>query len=298
MRAKHYREGGKRADTYTNLLLIGPIICNIFSLMRSTKINFVDRCIIPHARRYSFVLHNKFRFRSATFFKSSKLKLACEKHKDRVLVIGLHTLPTHAAPEQSPTPSEARQPLAEDTAEGAQTLAGQYTARGDGIRHDQASKSPEIKDPTGSAQDRGEEGSSPATQSGDDHLVMVVNCHLTGGPVPERRMRQVLDGLDTARKEAAKVLVAQEEQLAAVAKTKGVKHDGGKAGKAKGKGKGKGKGSGGGAGAQPGASVPVVVCGDFNSRGRTAVWELLTAGTVEASYREAAYPEVWSFPLF
>ncbi|CAN0578042.1 unnamed protein product, partial [Ectocarpus sp. 12 AP-2014] len=74
---------------------------------------------------YDHVLHTKFRFRSATFFKTSRLELASEKHKDRVLVTGLRTLP-------------------------------------------------------------------PATSvpSGKGRLVMVVNCHLTGGPVPERRMRQ------------------------------------------------------------------------------------------------------------
>ncbi|CAN0358048.1 unnamed protein product, partial [Scytosiphon promiscuus] len=34
---------------------------------------------------YDCVLHSKFRFRSATFFKTTRLELACEKHKDRVL---------------------------------------------------------------------------------------------------------------------------------------------------------------------------------------------------------------------
>ena len=117
-------------------------------------------------------------------------------------------------------------------------------------------------------------------------LIAVVNCHLTGGPAPERRMRQVLDGLDAARKEAARFLSA-EIAAAAVA-------EGGK-GKVNKKGKKGGGGGGGGAGgaAKPvGTSVPVVVCGDFNSNGRTAVWELLTQGVVEASYRERGYPEV------
>lgn len=116
-------------------------------------------------------------------------------------------------------------------------------------------------------------------------LIALVNCHLTGGPAPERRMRQVLDGLDAARKEAARFLSA-EIAAAATAAAEGGKGKGNKKGK-------KGGGGGGGGAAKPtGTSVPVVVCGDFNSNGRTAVWELLTQGVVEASYRERGYPEV------
>lgn len=121
---------------------------------------------------------------------------------------------------------------------------------------------------------------------------MVVNCHLTGGPAPERRMRQVLDGLDTARKEAAKLFSAEAVTASAAgAKLKGNKKGSGRAGGGGGKKGGKG-GGGAASAAAPGTSAPVVVCGDFNSNGRTAVWELLTKGVVEASFREQGYPEV------
>lgn len=121
---------------------------------------------------------------------------------------------------------------------------------------------------------------------------MVINCHLTGGPAPERRMRQVLDGLDTARKEAAKLFAAEAAAAAPLGgKSKGNKKGGGGAGGEQGK---KGGKTGGRAAAPPtpGTSAPVIVCGDFNSNGRTAVWELLTRGLVEASFREKGYPEV------
>lgn len=122
---------------------------------------------------------------------------------------------------------------------------------------------------------------------GGGRLVMVVNCHLTSGPVPERRMRQVFEGLDTARKEAARLLLAESAAPVAGSEARGTKR-GNKAG---GGGRGKG-GKGGGAAPLPGASVPVVLCGDFNDHGRTAVWELVTQGAVGASYRERDYPEV------
>jgi len=106
-------------------------------------------------------------------------------------------------------------------------------------------------------------------------------------PYPLRRTAQVLDGLDASRKEAAKLLAAEAAAAAAAARSasKGNKKGGG--------GGGGGKGGRGAAPAPaPGTSVPVVVCGDFNSNGRTAVWELLTSGMVEASFREPGYPEV------
>lgn len=129
-------------------------------------------------------------------------------------------------------------------------------------------------------------------------LVMVVNCHLTGGPVPERRMRQVFDGLDSARKEATRVLseqgVAEVEAEAGAAGAQG----GGNKKKGKKVGGGGGKGGVAAAAAEAARSVPVVVCGDFNSNGRTAVRKLLGDGVVEASYRENNYPEVSFFVFF
>ncbi|CAM9740082.1 unnamed protein product [Ectocarpus fasciculatus] len=238
---------------------------------------------------YDYVLHTKFRFRSATFFKTSRLELASEKHKDRVLVTGLRTLPpatgvpssqatpSHLSPPPPPGTERTEEQEPSDDADpsnpgGSPAHQNPSTAAGEtaGITH--------LRDEgCATAGDGG--GASSSSDKG--RLVMVVNCHLTGGPAPERRMRQVLDGLDAARKDAAKLL---SEEAAAAAAAAGKKKGGG--------GGGKKKGGGGAAAAAPGTSVPVVVCGDLNSsNGRTAVCELLSTGLVEASFRERGYPE-------
>ncbi|CAM9882516.1 unnamed protein product, partial [Hapterophycus canaliculatus] len=228
---------------------------------------------------YDCVLHSKFRFRSATFFKTSRLELACEKHKDRVLLTGLRTLPRVTAADTqtppSPPPPPPSPPIS-PTAIPAATAAAAAPAATEATR-----ESLEGAAKGSSDSDRGSDSIS------DGRLVMVVNCHLTGGPVPERRMRQVFDGLDTARKEAAKLLAAAQAR-----NSKGNKKSGGGGGGGGGGKKGGKEAASATAGAPaPGTSVPVVVCGDFNSNGRTAVWELLTAGLLEASYRERGYPE-------
>lgn len=234
-----------------------------------------------NAQRYGCVLHSKFRFRSATFFKTSKLELACEKHKDRVLVTGLRTLlPTGADDSATPLPPPPPPQSKAAAAAGDAAATPAQAVSDDGSKAGNAG-----------ASSSGEDTSAGPT--GQGRLLMVINCHLTGGPAPERRMRQVLDGLDTARKEAAKLFSA--EAAAAVStggKSKGKQKGSGGAGGGEGK-KGGGKvGRGTGSVPAPGTSAPVVVCGDFNSNGRTAVWELLTRGVVEASFREAGYPEV------
>lgn len=111
---------------------------------------------------------------------------------------------------------------------------------------------------------------------------MVVNCHLTGGPAPERRLRQVFDALETARKEANRLLAEEESAAASNGSTRG-RNNRNKGGQPK------------GARVPPTrlpTSVPVVVCGDFNSDGPTAVSELLKKGVVEASFRELGYLDV------
>ncbi|CAB1098528.1 unnamed protein product [Ectocarpus sp. CCAP 1310/34] len=242
---------------------------------------------------YDHVLHTKFRFRSATFFKTSRLELASEKHKDRVLVTGLRTLPpatsvpsSQAPPSQSPPPppgnerTEVQEP-SEDVDPSSKTDA-QPSNRGGSTAAEHppaaAAESSRIRH-LGGGEGSADDGGGASSRSGKGRLVMVVNCHLTGGPAPERRMRQVLDGLDAARKDAVKLLSEEAEAAAAgLGKKKG--------------GGGGGKKGGGGAAAAPGTSVPVVVCGDLNSNsGHTAVCELLSTGVVGASFREGGYPE-------
>mmetsp|Transcript_44843 Transcript_44843/g.113514 ORF Transcript_44843/g.113514 Transcript_44843/m.113514 type:complete len:249 (+) Transcript_44843:1097-1843(+) len=92
----------------------------------------------------------------------------------------------------------------------------------------------------------------------------VVNCHLSGGSQPERRFGQVHQALDQVRKEVVK--------------------------------SSKAGGNKGAAGCGPDfSSVPVVVCGDFNSEaaegGGTAWQALLRDGELEANFRELLYPD-------
>ena len=140
---------------------------------------------------YDSVLHSKFRFRTATFFRRDKFELKSEKHGDRTLT----------------------------------TLLG-------------------LK----------ESGRS----------VFVVNCHLTGGPSPDKRMRQVHDATEYIRKEINKMQPSKP-----TAGKKGAKPPDGDAD---------------GAAAAPPPPPAVVICGDFNEDGETGVKKLLTAGLVPAGF--------------
>lgn len=136
----------------------------------------------------------------------------------------------------------------------------------------------------------------------DRPVVMMVNCHLTGGPVPERRMRQVFDALETVRKEAARVITPLGVGGGGGGGTGGVRDSKSKSsanntGRKGGKQKSGEDGVGSNAGKAAKTSVPVIVCGDFNSNGQSAVWELLTKGLLSASFREEGYPEVCCLSL-
>ena len=108
--------------------------------------------------------------------------------------------------------------------------------------------------------------------------VFVLNCHLSAGSEARRRLRQVTDALDAIRKLLSK--------LTPVSGGGG----GGSGGGSKG---GKAKGGGGATKTAPGSLAPpvaVVVCGDFNSQGRSGVRELLMAGEVLPAFRESGDP--------
>ena len=104
----------------------------------------------------------------------------------------------------------------------------------------------------------------------------VINAHLSAGPEARRRLRQVHDALEAARKLVAKTTGVP---AAGGGKAGGGKAGGGKAGSGGGKG-----GSTSGAAAMP---ARVVVAGDFNSQGHSAVRELLEAGEVLPAFRES-----------
>ena len=113
---------------------------------------------------YSFALHSKLRFRTATFWRDSKFELVSQHDKDRTLVTALKFKETGAT-------------------------------------------------------------------------VYIVNCHLSAGPFPDKRLRQIHDGIEQVRKEAQKAAAPAG-------------------------GKGGGKGA-----APPPPPTNVVVCGDFNADG-------------------------------
>mmetsp|Transcript_12417 Transcript_12417/g.36584 ORF Transcript_12417/g.36584 Transcript_12417/m.36584 type:complete len:660 (-) Transcript_12417:139-2118(-) len=101
----------------------------------------------------------------------------------------------------------------------------------------------------------------------------VVNCHLSGGAVPERRLRQVHEALDQIRKWKAKVAITLEKQRNArrpsprnIAKAEDALRLHVEAG--------------------------VIVCGDLNSDGDTGVRRLLVEGSVDPDWREPQYPKV------
>jgi endonuclease/exonuclease/phosphatase family metal-dependent hydrolase/Ca2+-binding EF-hand superfamily protein len=114
---------------------------------------------------------------------------------------------------------------------------------------------------------------STAQQNEHDNILHIVNCHLSGGAAPERRLRQVHDGLDQIRKWRAAVertllqrrkgnrpsprLIAEAEKALREYENGGL-----------------------------------IVCGDFNSDGNTAVRKLLVEGCVEPDWHEPQYPNL------
>ena len=106
-----------------------------------------------------------------------------------------------------------------------------------------------------------------------DRVLHIVNCHLSGGAAPERRLRQVHDGLQQIQKyinareldltkhlkfkRPSPKLIAMAEKALDEYQTAGI-----------------------------------VVTGDFNSDGNTAVRKLLVEGGVEPEWREPQYPKL------
>jgi endonuclease/exonuclease/phosphatase family metal-dependent hydrolase/Ca2+-binding EF-hand superfamily protein len=109
--------------------------------------------------------------------------------------------------------------------------------------------------------------------STNSHILYVVNCHLSGGAAPERRLRQVYEALDQIRKWKAKVVLTLEKQRKAnrpspknilkLEESLRLHEDAG-----------------------------VVVCGDFNSDGNTGVRQFLVEGSIDPEWREPQYPNV------
>lgn len=107
-------------------------------------------------------------------------------------------------------------------------------------------------------------------------VVAVVNCHLSAGDfgdAPRKRLQQVADGLETARKELAKAVESANPTKASGSRSLSKKSK-----------------KGGGGGPPEGA---VCVVGDFNSdatdpRRSSAVAHFLSTGEVGPDFREDA----------
>jgi endonuclease/exonuclease/phosphatase family metal-dependent hydrolase/Ca2+-binding EF-hand superfamily protein len=182
------------------------------------------------ARDYEACLHNKYRFRCATFFKRDKFELDQVSYRDRALVTSLKVL------HHNPANKDANSPMTK---------------------------------PKGKKQgNRKNNDDNSSTR-----LLHVVNCHLSGGAAPERRLRQVHQALDQIRKWNRKACAALEKQETAnrpnpknleKAAMEVQRHQ----------------------------NAATLVLGDFNSDGNTAVRRLLVEGSVEPEWREPQYPMV------
>jgi len=109
--------------------------------------------------------------------------------------------------------------------------------------------------------------------------LFIVNCHLCAGAEARRRLRQVHEAIDAIRKARGK----REGQGKAEGKAEG---------NVEGKAEGKAEGNAEKGQAEKGKTeeAAIVVCGDFNSQGASAVRELLCAEQVLPSFREAGDP--------
>lgn len=115
------------------------------------------------------------------------------------------------------------------------------------------------------------DGNSGGESNG--RLLTIVNCHLTGGAAPQRRLRQVHEALEQIRKWKAKAQQTVDRQkkanrpnprsIAEAEKQSQLEEESG-----------------------------VIVCGDFNSDGDTGVRRLLVDGVVNPDWREPQYPAV------
>jgi len=189
------REWAKRKTLLQTNILGNDGGADIVCVQETSADSFDEDFAFMKESGYDHVLHNKFRFRSATFFKQNKFDLKSEKHGDRTLTTLL-----------------------------------------------------ELKDKDGGA--------------AQPRSVFVVNCHLTGGPSPDKRLRQIHDTTEYIRKEMNKM------QPAKVGGKKNANADDAAAVAMQ----------------QPPQQPAVILCGDFNEEGDTAVKMLLCEGSVPANF--------------
>ena len=113
----------------------------------------------------------------------------------------------------------------------------------------------------------------------DETFVLhVINCHLSGGAAPERRLRQVNDGLEQISKwnrALERDVLSQQQQKSNKKKRTTSSSDATEV-----------------IMERRHRNAGIVVCGDFNSDGNTAVRKLLVDGYVDPNWYEPQYPNL------
>lgn len=183
---------------------------DIVCIQEASGESFEEDFSFMHTYGYESVLHKKFRFRCATFFKNDKFGLELTSHRDRSLILSLNV--------------KKSETITEDL---SKTIGNQ--------------------------------------------VIYVANCHLSGGAAPDRRLRQVFEVTEQFRK--WKQVPLDNLRSATMAKKK----DHNKIKKAE-------------IEANRATNAAMIVAGDFNSDGDTAVRRLLVDGSVAPDFREGFYP--------
>lgn len=184
---------------------------------------------------YEACLHKKYRFRCATFFRADKFALEAVSHSDRVLITSLKVKEQQKVDGDTDNDNEG---------EGDNNGGKKKKSKGNNDNTDNSSR-----------------------------MLNVVNCHLSGGAAPERRLRQVHQALDQIRKWNNKASQAlQKQESANRPNPKNIE----KAAQS----------------LKLYQTAGTLVCGDFNSDGNTGVRRLLVEGSVESEWREPQYPTV------
>ena len=230
---------------------------DILTLQETSAESFESDFSFLFEAGYDCALHAKGRMRPATFWKRGRFCL-CQAN-GTPLVMAAAPAPA-AVPATAPAPAAAPVTAPAAEAEGspreeAPSGLDAFTTASSLIHGDRTLTVPlAALDESGSVL-----ASVPPLN--------VVNCHLSAGQEARRRLRQVHDALEAIRK-------AQDKASGGAGGAKG-----GKGGKKGGK-------------AEPAAEAmsAVVVCGDFNSQGSTAVRQLLCAGEVLPDFRESGDP--------
>lgn len=185
--------------------------CSCQTLAKSSLFQTPNRYALISVLRVKHVLHKKFRFRCATFFKADKFQVERESHKDRILVTTLRSIGSGKMLYVTPQPPSWLLPL------HACFILLIFSC-------------------------------VPSGPSDAPRPRNVINCHLSGGAAPDKRLRQVHAALEQIKKwrdKAASALTTQKNAKRPSAKNIAQAEEM----------------------LQSEDQAAVIVCGDFNSDG-------------------------------